>query len=57
MQVYVLFETDQYKSTSSRVCLGVFTSHVKADVAALENECEEGFYVIIQTTLDNFDEL
>lgn len=59
MTVFVLFQTDVWKSIRSRVFFGVFSSEVKA----IDHAKENGLYtcdaevVIIECELDKFEEL
>lgn len=59
MTVYVLFQTDVWKTYSSRVFFGVFTSKIKAIDAAKENN----LYVcdakvdIVECEIDKFEEV
>lgn len=57
--VYVLFETDIYKSKSSRVFLGVFSSFNLANQYAKENNCytNNTEVVILEVELDKFEEM
>jgi len=56
--VYVLFETDVYKSRSSRVFLGVFSGFEIANQYAKENNCYtyQTEVVILKINLDKFEE-
>lgn len=49
MEVYILFETDAWKSDDSRICMGVFDSHEKA----FEEFCRSVFYG--ERNLDSFE--
>lgn len=59
MKLFVLFQTDIYKSRASRVFFGVFSTEAKAINHAKEN----GLYthtaevVIIECEIDKFGEL
>ena len=57
--VYVLFETDVYKSKFSRVFLGVFSSFNLANQYAKENNCytNNTEVVILEVELDKFEEM
>lgn len=56
---YVLFETDIYKSKSSRVFLGVFRSFELANTYAKKYNCytNETEVVILEVELDKFEEM
>ena len=57
--LFILFQTDLYKSRHSRVCFGVFSSFDKANGHAKENDlysCQSEV-VIIECTLDKFAEI
>lgn len=59
MTVYVLFQTDVWKSIRSRVFFGVFSTEVQA----IDHAKENGLYtcdaevVIIDCEMDKFEEL
>jgi len=58
MNVYVLFQTDVWKSHRSRVLFGVFSTENAAIDAAKENDlysCNSEI-VIVQCELDKFEE-
>lgn len=57
--MYILFQTDVYRSKKSRVCFGVYSSSVKAIDAAKENDLytSDAEVVIIECDLDQFEEL
>ncbi len=57
--VYVLFETDVYKSKFSRVFLGVFSTFELANQFAKENNCYsyQTEVVILEVELDKFEEM
>ncbi|MFV0536820.1 MAG: hypothetical protein ACK5M3_05530 [Dysgonomonas sp.] len=59
MKMYILFQTDVYRSKKSRVCFGVYSSSVKAIDAAKENDLytSDAEVVIIECDLDQFEEL
>lgn len=57
MQVFTLFETNQYKTKSTRVFLGVFKSHEDARQAYLHNDGDDENYMdIVEITLGKFEE-
>jgi len=59
MTVFILFQTDIYKTRASRVFCGVFSTEVKA----IDHAKENGLYthtaevVIIECEIDKFDEV
>ena len=57
--LYVLFETDVYKSKSSRIFLGVFSSFELANQYAKENNCytDKTEVLILEVTLNEFQEM
>lgn len=57
--LFVLFETDVYKSKSSRIFLGVFSSFELANQYAKENNCytDKTEVVILEVILDQFKEM
>lgn len=57
--LYVLFETDVYKSKSSRVFLGVFRTFELANTFAKKYNCytNETEVVILEVELDKFEEM
>ncbi len=57
--LYVLFETDVYKSKISRIFLGVFSSFELANQFAKENNCytNQTEVVILEVELDKFEEM
>lgn len=59
MKVYVLFQTDIYKTKNSRVCFGVYETFEGANLAAKENDlyAYDSEVVIIETDLGEFNEL
>lgn len=59
MTVFVLFQTDIYKSRASRVFFGVFTSEVRAIQEAKMRDLytHEAEVVIIECELDKFGEI
>lgn len=56
---YVLFETDIYKTKSSRIFLGVFSSFELANHFAKINNCYTNKIevVILEVEVDKFEEL
>ena len=56
--VFILFETDNWKSRSSRVLLGVFETKEKAIDAAKENDCyrHDCEVDIVECELNKFEE-
>jgi len=59
MPVFILFQTDIYKTKSTRVFFGVFGTEIKAIDAARDNDLysHESEVVIIETTLNQFGEV
>lgn len=59
MTVYILFQTDIYKTKSSRVCFGVYSTEEKAITAAKENDLYsyQSEVLIIECDIDKFEEL
>lgn len=57
--IFVLFETDVYKSKFSRVFLGVFSTFELANQFAKENNCytDKTEVVILEVELDKFEEM
>ena len=57
--IFVLFETDVYKSKFSRVFLGVFSTFELANQFAKENNCytDKSEVVILEVELDKFEEM
>ncbi|SMP04198.1 hypothetical protein SAMN06264346_101288 [Chryseobacterium profundimaris] len=57
--LFVLFETDVYKSKSSRIFLGVFSSFELANQYAKENNCytDKTEVVILEVKLNHFQEM
>ena len=57
--VYILSHTDIYKTKSSRVCFGVYSSEEKAIEAAKKNDLyiHQAEVVILECVIDNFSEL
>jgi hypothetical protein len=58
-KVYVLFQTDVWKSKASRVFFGVFSSEKKALKAAIKNDLYLGKVEveIIEVELNEFEEI
>lgn len=56
---YVLFETDVYKTKSSRIFLGVFSSFELANQFAKDNNCytNKTEVVILEVEIDKFQEM
>ena len=56
---YILFETDIYKTKTSRIFLGVFSSFKIANQYAKENNCctHKTEVVILEVEKDRFEEL
>jgi hypothetical protein len=58
MKLFILYQTDIYKSKSSRICCGVFDSRTKA----IDHAKYNGLYkndsevVIIEVLLNQFEE-
>ena len=59
MSIFVLFQTDKYKTKWTRVFFGVFSSEELALSAAKEEGLisSDSEIDIVQTTLDEFEEL
>lgn len=59
MTVYVLFQTDVWKSIRSRVFFGIYSSEPKAIDAAKENDLYtcDAEVVIIECEIDKFEEV
>ncbi len=59
MKVFILFQTDVWKSKESRVCFGVFDTRAKAIESAkwqkLYNCISE--VVVIEVTINQFEEV
>ncbi|AZA52762.1 hypothetical protein [Chryseobacterium sp. G0201] len=57
--LFILFETDVYKSKSSRIFLGVFSSFELANRYAKENNCytDKTEVVILEAKLNEFQEM
>lgn len=58
-KLYILFQTDQWKTKASRVCFGAYSSFNKANQAAKDNDLysHESEVVIIEVALDKFEEI
>ena len=59
MKVYVLFQTNQYRSRTSRLFCGVFSTHEQAKMEAEENDLAYlpmELYDIVEVELDKFEE-
>lgn len=59
MILFILFQTDNWKSKASRVCFGVFDSRAKAvDYAKWQklNDCNAEV-VVLEVTLNQFEEI
>lgn len=59
MTVFILFQTDVWKSIKSRIFFGVFSTEVKAIGAAKENGLyhSDAEVVIVECEIDKFDEV
>ncbi len=57
--IYLLFETDKYKSKNSRIFLGVFTNPVLAEIHAKKNNCyrKNSTAVIQEIEINRFGEI
>lgn len=57
--VYILFQTDIYKTKSSRVCFGVYSSEERAIEAAKKNDLytHQAEVVVLECEIDTFVEL
>lgn len=57
--VYILFQTDIYKTKSSRVCFGVYSSEKRAIEAAKKNDLytHQAEVVVLECEIDTFAEL
>lgn len=56
--VYILFQTDKYKSHNNRIMFGVFNSFEHAHAVALKNKLRNEYadYVIITAKINKFAE-
>lgn len=59
MTVFILFQTDRWRSKASQVCCGIFDSREKAKDAARYNKLQTPTtqVVIRKITLNLFDEI
>ena len=59
MKLFILYQTDQWKSKASRVCFGVFSTRELAIDAAKANGLynSDSEVVISEMTLNEFEEL
>ncbi len=60
MKVFLLFQTDVWKTKSSRVCFGVFDSSEEAYNHAAKNSLYDGETAeidVIETELNKFEEV
>lgn len=59
MGLFILYQTDQWKSKASRVCFGIFDSRIKAIESAKWNELYSynSQVVIIEITINEFKEI
>mgnify|MGYP003571263404 CR=1 FL=1 len=60
MKVYILYQTDVWKTYGSRVCFGVYSSDKLArEYAAKEKLKKEGSseYIVKEAELDKFEEV
>lgn len=58
MKVYVLFQTDAWRTKSSRVLFGVFSTRENAELAAIDNDLgylQSDGYDIVECELDKFE--
>ena len=58
-KIYLLFETDIYKSKNSRIFLGVFTTSILAELHAKKNNCyrRNSTAVIQEIEINRFGEI
>ena len=58
MKLFILYQTDVWKSKASRVCFGIFDSRIKAIDSAKYNGlyCSSAEVVIEEVTLNLFEE-
>lgn len=59
-KVYILYQTDKWKTKSSRVCFGVFGLHSHAVEAARKNNLNnlaDSEIEIVETTINRFAEI
>jgi hypothetical protein len=59
MGLFILYQTDKWKSKASRVCFGIFDSRIKAIESAKWNELysNNSDVVIIELTINEFKEI
>jgi hypothetical protein len=59
MKLFILYQTDNWKSKASRVCFGVFDSRTKAIESAKWQELYSRYYevVVVEVTLNLFEEI
>jgi hypothetical protein len=59
MGLFILYQTDKWKSKASRVCFGIFDSRRKAIECAKWNELYSDIsdVVIIELTINEFKEI
>jgi hypothetical protein len=59
MGVFILYQTDIWKTKGSRVCFGIFDSRIKAIESAKWNElyANNSEVVIIELTINVFQEI
>ncbi len=59
MKVFILFQTDVWKSKASRVCFGVFDTRAKAIESAKWQELYNCIseVVVIEVTINQFEEI
>lgn len=57
--VYILFQTDEWKTNSSRVCFGVYDSYEHAHAEAGKNNLKgnNSDFVIISAKINQFAEI
>jgi hypothetical protein len=59
MKLFILYQTDNWKSKASRVCFGVFDSRTKAIESAKWQELYtyNSEVVVVEVTLNLFEEI
>jgi hypothetical protein len=59
MGLFILYQTDKWKSKASRICFGIFDSRIKAVESAKWNELYSNNteVVIIELTINEFKEI
>ena len=59
MKVFILFQTDVWKSKASRVCFGVFDTRAKAIESAKWQELYNCIseVVVVEVTINQFEEI